>query len=937
MDDLRDPYFELVVAVSDRLQISIGMAIILFAADLFFSSELKSWMVLFLHVGRPMDIVFDFGMSVLQFLSLIVIRFIPLRDSTSLLIYCGIHVAVHLCWRYIASLTPQRKGSDGLSQIYIDACVLLVYCLAGLALCCLELVLLFLLRPVQTSHPILKAIYATILFEAILVALTPKTYLPAYRALRGRISPETSQKSSVGDEAEGDNYYRYRKLEQSGEIRLLRLWPGTDSSEIRCDLVHASLGYYQPYEAISYTWATLAKTHNIIVSDSPLRVTWKVHQVLRKLRGRWHSRLLWIDSVSINQDDLEERSQQVLLMRHIYYRATKVVVWLGDASDAHEAARISAGMAAFIRAHRWSGGEVFREYSQEKHKAQLAALSTLLQNDWFARIWIVQEVAVARDLSMLYGTEQIMWQDLRDIIQFCLGSAESLPLIQRTSNSGVRTCDHKGLRASQIFNVRIEVTTGTSRDLSFYLESFRSFGATDPRDKVFAVVGLAKTEHHPLVTPDYRKTVRDVYVDAARYLFTVETASCPLRTLSFAGIGCPRRHQSLPSWVPNWSATVIPDGEKDSLEEHSASPISETIGNIGNLRPAEAASSPNTHLVGNNKGYKAALETKAIFQVASDSETMTITGFHVDEIARLSSVLRYPFDADMRISTHKMLLLFGNWIEEVEDMVNTDAKAPYPNGQSKEDVIWRTMIGDRDWQGPSLVRPAPDDHREGFRLVKTSYKDTLRESKLVDLDTLAELGTVMREVCFCMMNGESPIPLLWKVLTGQSGHESLWAILGARTKPGVEPPELPPLPEEEAPWLETLFQITAGTDVQDALLALVNLLDYLSPHDSEARQNAQDSARPENILRVGRFSQATRMSYERRFCVTRDGYVGIVPPLTEVGDQICIFYGIDTPYTVRQGQSLEKFALVGECYIHGMMDGELMGLAEENERSFVLE
>lgn len=62
----------------------------------------------------------------------------------------------------------------------------------------------------------------------------------------------------------------------------------------------------------------------------------------------------------------------------------------------------------------------------------------------------------------------------------------------------------------------------------------------------------------------------------------------------------------------------------------------------------------------------------------------------------------------------------------------------------------------------------------------------------------------------------------------------------------------------------------------------------------------------------------------RSFCTTTQT-VGIVPPKTLPGDIVCIVYGMQTPYIVRpSGDQSGKYRLVGECYMHGMMNGEML-------------
>lgn len=63
-------------------------------------------------------------------------------------------------------------------------------------------------------------------------------------------------------------------------------------------------------------------------------------------------------------------------------------------------------------------------------------------------------------------------------------------------------------------------------------------------------------------------------------------------------------------------------------------------------------------------------------------------------------------------------------------------------------------------------------------------------------------------------------------------------------------------------------------------------------------------------------------AFERRFCVTEKGYLGIVPPKIEVGDSIYVVFVAQTPYILRSAEGDDSYRLVGECYVHGLMVGE---------------
>jgi hypothetical protein len=61
----------------------------------------------------------------------------------------------------------------------------------------------------------------------------------------------------------------------------------------------------------------------------------------------------------------------------------------------------------------------------------------------------------------------------------------------------------------------------------------------------------------------------------------------------------------------------------------------------------------------------------------------------------------------------------------------------------------------------------------------------------------------------------------------------------------------------------------------------------------------------------------------RRFTVTEDDYMGLVPAGTQPGDLVCIIFGAQTPFLLRPAVC-GTYKIVGECYIHGMMDGEMV-------------
>ncbi|PMD15666.1 heterokaryon incompatibility, partial [Hyaloscypha hepaticicola] len=79
------------------------------------------------------------------------------------------------------------------------------------------------------------------------------------------------------------------------------------------------------YEAISYTWGDATKVRIITIGGKKVEITANAFQVISRRASYWEPKLIWIDSVCINQKDLEERSRQVQLMRELYRNASRVI------------------------------------------------------------------------------------------------------------------------------------------------------------------------------------------------------------------------------------------------------------------------------------------------------------------------------------------------------------------------------------------------------------------------------------------------------------------------------------------------------------------------------------------------------------------------------------------------------------------------------------
>ena len=131
--------------------------------------------------------------------------------------------------------------------------------------------------------------------------------------------------------------------EDAQEIRLLTILPGTFDSKIRVTLETKSFNKNSglSFEALSYAWGSTDNPVDIFVrglgSQETITVTRNLAEALPYLRYQDKGRVVWIDAICVNQQDVAERGSQVRRMADIYQSASRVIVWLG--LESHDSAR----------------------------------------------------------------------------------------------------------------------------------------------------------------------------------------------------------------------------------------------------------------------------------------------------------------------------------------------------------------------------------------------------------------------------------------------------------------------------------------------------------------------------------------------------------------------------------------------------------------------
>ncbi|KAH6692764.1 heterokaryon incompatibility protein-domain-containing protein, partial [Leptodontidium sp. MPI-SDFR-AT-0119] len=296
--------------------------------------------------------------------------------------------------------------------------------------------------------------------------------------------------------------YRYSRLAPGADnIRLLRLMPheneSTERTRLQCELFEYPLqdmrrGTHQ-YEALSYIWGGEEKLCSILIKGQDLYVTINLHSALLRLRHRSLARILWVDAICIDQEHLEERGQQVRLMAMIYSKAYCVIVWLGGMTDdvkgALECIECAANEDLTQRSNRKMGETV---------------VSNLLKRQWFQRIWVLQEVAAARHVIVAMQKSQQLSYTAFPAFHSLLSLTN---LIER---AGLRSKHTPTLL--QPYSLRIS-------SLAELVDMFRSRQASNPRDKVYALLGMSSDDPGTAVLqPDYNISWEELFQNLVRFI-----------------------------------------------------------------------------------------------------------------------------------------------------------------------------------------------------------------------------------------------------------------------------------------------------------------------------------------------------------------------------------------------------------------------------------
>lgn len=661
--------------------------------------------------------------------------------------------------------------------------------------------------------------------------------------------------------------------------------PDTEKTdETRC--TPSSCKWSPPYKALSYTWGDGKTTSDVLVNGKKLTITLSLATALYHLRPRSKPLRIWIDQISINQQDLQEKTEQVQHMDRVYRNAEESLVWLGPAQSGSDALmdllnKLGAfaecfGLYSYYTKAKYP--ELFaietKKNPEDPRTIEYHAFTDSVTNDftysffesliafyelpYFQRAWCVQEFSLPPRVIFVYGTKRINAETLMCVLQMIVLTISTNIIKLQPNNRPLmalfeRWGEIMDSTMTPFFSSRQrrkQWDSGERKGDSLYdiLQRVCVSGAiraTQGCDMVYGLLGLVNDAERLRIRAEYseadhQKQAAFTYMKTARAL--IQSGKVDL--LVFAQHV--KTDMTLPTWVPDWRS-----GLKHSFAE-------------------------------SNKQEK--IDGLAIAMCRKMEQDAILPSWVPDWRVRLRRSFAWLSDADkdpLFQASHKQPLILH---DEGDDRVLA------LDGYIVDDI--------EDTGGPWTG---------GQRVVDGSSSRFPHEEFLNLLAQIRQMCLVSKaKGNFIYNTSEEADGAYWRVpCGGLDQDESFTAMKGG--------PALKLKYEHCIAELELLIQVYGMTMVEyEARAAELVEMGKRKADDEDPGCNTG------SLYRV----RMQEMSGKRPF-ISKVGYVGMGPGCMRMGDKIAILNGASVPFIIRPVDE-DRFRLMGECYCDGIMFGEFI-------------
>lgn len=763
---------------------------------------------------------------------------------------------------------------------------------------------------------------------------------------------------------------------EADEFRLLTILPDADDElQVRCTLKTYSLSQPPPYHALSYVWGDPGVTTEIIINDAPFQATSNLECALRAIRFRLKNEQremsgigrndeaeaaraatelqlststeyrIWVDAACINQADLNERENQVLRMRDIYTKSVATIAWLGLEGD-HSDDAFSLIHLLYNRAPKQLYDEVMEIEAENKHKNLWVALAKLLERNYWKRCWVLQEIALAKEVWFLCGQASANFKcvlgalfgaqfqhevrlerfgypntadslSMSNMLRLCM----KLDLKKRRralDPADVADFQEKRDPKDSQFTI-LDVTPDVSLAYLLVEKSVSRLQSTHLNDQIFSLLGLASDSASLVPNPRYelpfRTVMKDVYqsiIDNTKILDFIRLSSGnePIDPRVFS------------STHPTQNATVT--RKENELERRRR------VAHYEEIQRERAAGLWPSWVPDNCKTFvttAAFLET----QVSNTDTQFHVTHGQHPEIRFNGAILvcrGIIFDAILLPTENPAPTV--SWASRTASTVyspsNDQCPNPYMTPAETYDAIWKstvyvigTYVGEAStsdvawafaefwhnkWSG------APDDDREHSYLPISAF-----DSESLDPETSSRRWGLLHNQKDLMVHG---LPL------------KEW--VRRRTWDWSFSTERSALRCEDQAGVQEIVDHHGHLGNEDSVIG--RTIAFLSTPIAGILGNMMARM----ISRVRETPTWVRpVNSSTELFVTAKGYIGsrFKYLSKRKGDKIALLFGCSVPVILRPRDNGDGYDFIGEAYVHGIMRGEVFQGCNDHEAQWI--
>ena len=677
-----------------------------------------------------------------------------------------------------------------------------------------------------------------------------------------------------------------------------------DSQAVSCQMRTISLQEKPQYEALSYVWGTPEDPKEVLLNGVAHPVTRNLYNALKALRHPQRTRTLWVDAVCINQDDLQERNAQVSMMDKVYLQAALVVVFWQKTN-----------MSKSMQTVKSFAGDHTRHYTNPPQ----ALLDFHLGWDaWFFRAWTFQEAVLAKDVVFHAGDNFLTIQDLEDYCKsikrhFLLDGACCVAVARGFQRNREEPNNPFGATMGVLFGLmdaRDNFRQKGRQPLLDVLNYIVGRSATDPRDRVYAFAGLAHDIPPDFVRYDIPLTECLVHITSRliehtrslkslQYVVDDEDLNSATDCPPGQGVqGINKRRSGLPTWCPDWTRQA----------------------------DLKAASDTNLSRALMRRGFAAGGKGPA--EVSFPRQNLLRTsGILYDVITHLgkpsSDTAGWQYD---RACLRQWCFMLAN-SHAVWRAYCDVCECEIPGGARYKCVV----CDDYDACIQCLPRVSVVHPQHDFRQPDLGEApEIVCSSEGGQFNIQGSYWGVLDTVAYRHVPNESLQTAFWKTMTADRPLDRV-------------PYDDTPLNEGSNEDLATLEQSVAFTRFWNM---------YIEGHNGVMPKAGTGLTEDEFLRLINSVSReyvihintlVSTVLDGKRFFVTKKGYIGWGPKSAKVGDTISVLPGANVPFLVRhltdetpaysEDGDVVNCTLVGEAYVHGLMNGEALATVETGEVS----